>query len=47
MSGLTDNYLRVTALAPRRLWNQITPVRLDGLTPQGLAGSILAGYHAV
>jgi threonylcarbamoyladenosine tRNA methylthiotransferase MtaB len=46
MSGLTGNYLRVNALAPWRLWNQITPVRLDEWTPQGLAGSIQAGYHA-
>ena len=28
VSGLADNYLRVNALAPQRLWNQITPVRL-------------------
>jgi hypothetical protein len=31
LSGLTDNYLRVSAAAPRRLWNEITPVRLTGL----------------
>ncbi len=43
LSGLTGNYLRVTALAPQRLWNQITPVRLVARTPQGLAGSIEAG----
>jgi threonylcarbamoyladenosine tRNA methylthiotransferase MtaB len=43
LSGLTGNYLRVTALAPQRLWNQITPVRLLEQTPQGLAGSIEAG----
>jgi threonylcarbamoyladenosine tRNA methylthiotransferase MtaB len=28
MSGLTDNYLRIKAHAPRYLWNQITPVHL-------------------
>jgi threonylcarbamoyladenosine tRNA methylthiotransferase MtaB len=43
LSGLTGNYLRVTALAPQRLWNQITPVRLLEQTPQGLAGSIEVG----
>jgi threonylcarbamoyladenosine tRNA methylthiotransferase MtaB len=32
MSGLTDNYLRVSALAPQDLWNQITKVKLIGLT---------------
>jgi threonylcarbamoyladenosine tRNA methylthiotransferase MtaB len=31
LSGLTDNYLRVKAVAPQRLWNQITPVRLGVL----------------
>jgi threonylcarbamoyladenosine tRNA methylthiotransferase MtaB len=38
LSGLTDNYLRVSARAPHRLWNQITPVQLTGRT-----GSILQG----
>ena len=38
ISGLTDNYLRVTAQAPRQLWNQITPVQLTGLGDGGLVG---------
>ena len=42
MHGLTDNYLRVTAQAPRELWNQITPVRLIGETASGLQGQINA-----
>ena len=33
MSGLTGNYLRVTAQAPQHLWNQITPVRLTSAGP--------------
>jgi len=41
LHGLTGNNLRVTALAPQRLWNQITPVHLDALTPDGLSGVIL------
>ena len=41
MSGLTGNYLRVSAHAPRQLWNQITPVRLTTLTPTSLQGAIL------
>ncbi|HOD06272.1 MAG TPA: MiaB/RimO family radical SAM methylthiotransferase [Anaerolineaceae bacterium] len=41
LHGLTDNNLRVTALSPQRLWNQITPVRLEALTPDGLSGVIL------
>ena len=40
MSGLTGNYLRVHASAPRQLWNQITPVRLTNSVPGGLAGQI-------
>jgi threonylcarbamoyladenosine tRNA methylthiotransferase MtaB len=43
MSGLTDNYLRVRSHAPQRLWNQITPVLLTGLTPDGLLGQMVAG----
>jgi tRNA A37 methylthiotransferase MiaB len=40
LSGLTDNYLRITALAPKRLWNQITPVRITRLNGKGLVGEI-------
>jgi threonylcarbamoyladenosine tRNA methylthiotransferase MtaB len=40
MSGLTDNYLRVVAEAPRDLWNQITPVMLTELSQRGLLGQI-------
>jgi threonylcarbamoyladenosine tRNA methylthiotransferase MtaB len=40
MSGLTDNYLRVIAEAPRDLWNQITPVMLTELNESGLLGQI-------
>jgi threonylcarbamoyladenosine tRNA methylthiotransferase MtaB len=40
LSGLTDNYLRVTALAPQDLWNQLTPVLLTALSPDGLVGNI-------
>jgi threonylcarbamoyladenosine tRNA methylthiotransferase MtaB len=40
MSGLTDNYLRVTAHADQHLWNRITPVRLTALDNQGIMGSV-------
>lgn len=40
MSGLTGNYLRVRALAPQRLWNQITPVYLERLEESGFFGVI-------
>jgi threonylcarbamoyladenosine tRNA methylthiotransferase MtaB len=43
MSGLTSNYLRVNAYAPRGLWNQITPVCLTGLAETHLQGLILPG----
>ncbi len=42
MSGLTDNYLRVTAYAPRHLWNQITPVLIERPLDEGLFGVIRA-----
>ncbi len=42
LQGLTDNYLRVEARAPRNLWNQLTPVRLEGLRDDGVfEGTIL------
>jgi threonylcarbamoyladenosine tRNA methylthiotransferase MtaB len=41
LHGLTDNYLRVTAVAPERLWNQISLVRLNGLDGDGVSGEIV------
>ena len=43
LSGLTDNYLRVNTLAPRQLWNQITPVRLTSIQGAALSGKV-QGY---
>jgi threonylcarbamoyladenosine tRNA methylthiotransferase MtaB len=40
LSGLTDNYLRVNALAPRQLWNHITPVYLTSIRGEALSGRI-------
>jgi threonylcarbamoyladenosine tRNA methylthiotransferase MtaB len=40
LEGLTDNYLRVTALAPEPRWNRVDPVRLDELTSDGVRGRI-------
>lgn len=40
LSGLTDNYLRVNALAPQPLWNQITPVKLEGVEGEALRGRV-------
>jgi threonylcarbamoyladenosine tRNA methylthiotransferase MtaB len=41
MSGLTGNYLRVSAHAPRQCWNRITPVRLVEMLPSGLQGQLV------
>lgn len=41
ISGLTDNYLRVFAQAPDRIWNQITPVLLTGIGDGGMVGKII------
>lgn len=40
LHGLTDNYLRVTAYAPRPLWNEITRVRLEHRMGNAIQGSI-------
>jgi threonylcarbamoyladenosine tRNA methylthiotransferase MtaB len=41
MSGLTGNYIRLTASSPRSLWNQITPVHITGLSSDGMSGQIV------
>ena len=40
MSGLTDNYLRVTTITPQPLWNQIAAVKLVALAADGLLGEM-------
>jgi threonylcarbamoyladenosine tRNA methylthiotransferase MtaB len=40
LSGLTGNYLRVTAYAPETRWNQIDQVHLTGLSDSGMKGKI-------
>lgn len=42
ISGLTDNYLRIFALASQPLWNQISDVRLVCLEKDGIQGEITA-----
>jgi threonylcarbamoyladenosine tRNA methylthiotransferase MtaB len=39
-SGLTDNYIRVEAASHQDLHNRILPVRLSGLTEDGLCGEL-------
>jgi hypothetical protein len=41
LQGLTDNYLRVEAQSSERLWNQISRVRLEDITAEGLEGTII------
>ncbi len=40
LRGLTDNYLRVSAQARQKLWNEITPVLMTGLNRDGLLGQL-------
>jgi threonylcarbamoyladenosine tRNA methylthiotransferase MtaB len=40
MEGYTGNYIRVSAAASSPRWNQIDPVRLQGLRGEGLEGII-------
>lgn len=40
LSGLTDNYIRVTTRASQFLWNEITPVQVSRITDTGLHGLI-------
>ncbi len=42
MSGLTGNYLRVTATALRPMWNEISPVLLQSVQGDGLSGLLVA-----
>lgn len=42
MSGLTDNYLRVTAQTTQQLWNQVTPVQLTEIKEGGMVGKIVS-----
>lgn len=46
LSGLTDNYLRVSARAPQHLWNTITPVRLKDVQAGGILGELISGPAA-
>jgi len=39
--GLTDNYLRVEALAPPEVWNSFSRVKITGVIPRGVRGEIV------
>ncbi len=41
ITGLTDNYLRVNAMAPQPIWNEITPIQLTQVSAEGLSGLIV------
>ena len=41
LTGLSDNYLRVSAVSDQNLWNQITPAHLTGWNEGVLQGEIL------
>jgi threonylcarbamoyladenosine tRNA methylthiotransferase MtaB len=45
VTGLTDNYLRVSARSDSNLWNVITPAHLEALDNEGLTGRLVeAGW---
>jgi threonylcarbamoyladenosine tRNA methylthiotransferase MtaB len=41
VTGLTDNYIRITAVAPKDIWNTIHPARLKALTTDGMKGLLV------
>jgi threonylcarbamoyladenosine tRNA methylthiotransferase MtaB len=41
IEGLTDNYIRVTALAPQPRWNKLDMVQLTELSENGLLGKLI------
>lgn len=41
MSGLTDTYLRVAAHMPKPLWNEVSQVRLEAMTADGMTGAVV------
>ncbi len=41
IEGLTDNYLRVTAIAPEPYWNRVEAVHLTDLYENGLTGMLI------
>ena len=42
LSGITDNYLRVSVQSPQQLWNQISPVRITAMDTSGIQGRLWA-----
>ena len=42
LHGLSDNYLRVTTVNPKRLWNEISQVQISGFSGDELIGDIVA-----
>jgi threonylcarbamoyladenosine tRNA methylthiotransferase MtaB len=43
LKGLTDNYLQVSAVGKRAIWNEFSLVKITGLNRDGLNGDIVAG----
>jgi threonylcarbamoyladenosine tRNA methylthiotransferase MtaB len=41
IEGLTDNYIRVSAIAPEPRWNRLDRVRLLEISGEGVRGEIL------
>jgi threonylcarbamoyladenosine tRNA methylthiotransferase MtaB len=45
IEGLSSNYLRITAVTDKLLSGTITPVKVTGLTPDGLIGELVTGNN--
>ncbi|MCJ7703571.1 MAG: hypothetical protein MUO62_18465, partial [Anaerolineales bacterium] len=41
LTGLSDNYLRVSTTASRRIWNQINRVEITNTNGKGLVGRMI------
>ena len=41
LEGLTDNYIRVLALSPHKIWNEFSRVKITGSDENSLVGEIL------
>lgn len=45
LSGLTDNYIRVSATSPMRAWNEIAQIRITKVTKVGVEGEVIPAVN--
>ena len=46
LTGLSDNYLRISAKSPENRWNQFDHVKLNGIKGKTIIGQILENYES-